>query len=332
MSDYTKKTGWVQRYDKSGEKVWAKGTSFTHKSKIMAKPDHELNGRANASVDLTSGGKAVLPYVKGFVAQARKDGSEDLPNDVTKRLALGTDAMQYSRGKLNMGRGNVDGQDPRFPQANTRTHFAYQLGKQSPFKESSWPGKAAAAELARAGNCDQHAAVSTMFTAGKLDEDSVAAKVVYPGHTFSELRGKNGKTEVSPQDVIVDSWAKGSHAVLRNESEFADGLSPLNDRSLEDGHTQRTYDQSSGLLASQKRAQLVAQNQGFGRTIDKRANEKKGKFKSWEDTPIESDLGRAAIDKRARTFQSGDSLTKNLQTVFAARQMGASVRGAAKET
>ena len=301
----------------------------TKQQEQIQKYGHVLDGKAQPARELSSGAKAVLPYVTGFIAQASKEGTDELSNDVAKRLALGTDAMQYARNKLNKGRGNVDADNPQFPEAQTRTHLAYNLGAQSPFKDS-WAGKAAAAELVRAGNCDQHSAVATMFTAGQLDDKTIAAKVVYPGHTFSELRGETGHTQVSGRDVIVDSWAKGAHAVLREESNFADQLSASHNSSLKQGFTQATFDKASGSVAAQKRAQLVAGNQNEAKNADARAHQPSSQFKLWADTEIESDAGRKAMDKRAAIHQGASKFTQEIQKVHAARQMGANISGAVK--
>jgi hypothetical protein len=283
---------------------------------------------------LSAGGKNVLGYATGLLAQSRKKGRDDPTDQTFKHLRVGSDAMDYTRNKLNKGRGNVDANDPAFPEAYYRTKVGY-AGPPLDFTNF-----AAKAELLRAGNCDMHAAMTYNYAGGHLDDEGVAAKVVHPGHTFSELRAKNGKTQVSPKDVIVDSWAGGEHAVLRKDSYFATAISPSSDHNLHPDHTQATTTKQPGLADFQRKEHLVSnpQNQNFQQFHDIEAAKPQNRVDPsnpitqgmWQETPIMSPMGDSATAKREKTFNEGSQMLRHLQTVYTARKMGASIGDAAK--
>lgn len=301
----------------------------------LSKP---LTGRPSPGADLTEGQKAALPYVRGFLAAARTGTSQELSSTIAKRLAVGTTAMQSTRSKLDLGRGNVDAFDPRFPQASKRTAEAYSHGETDPFYQT-WTGQATTAEMARAGNCDHHGASSALYVGRTLDANSHVAKVVSSGHAFAEIRGPQGDTQTRPDDVIVDSWASNPHAVLRQDSEFADTLSPTisPENELADhpgGHTHQVWNQAQGIAAGQLNNQLRAQHPLIPGQIDAVAHLPHAPAQDmWGETSMLSTGGQQSTNARADVFQHDNNfLRRNLQTVQAARQMGGSVRGAVKMT
>lgn len=291
-------------------------------------------GKANPHVDLSTGGKNVLSYATGLLAQSRKDGRDDPSDQTLKHLRVGSDAMDYTRNQLNKGRGNVDANDPNFPEAHYRTKIGY-AGPPLDFTNF-----AAKAELLRAGNCDMHASSTFHHAGAHMDDEGVAAKVVHPGHTFSELRGKNGQTQVSPKDVIVDSWAGGKHAVLREDSYFAQAISASSDKNLHPDHTQATVTKQAGVAQFLRKEQHINANQAFGQYHDIEAQKPQNRVDPnkpitqgmWAETPIMSNEGRLETSKRGYTFRKGSQRLQELQTVHVARKMGASIGAAAKLT
>jgi hypothetical protein len=156
--------------------------------------------------------------------QTHDDPNGELTDpDTHRRLALGTKVMARARATMDLGRGNVDGNNPQYPEAVARTNLAYD---QLNFVPPSYSSKAAVSEMTRAGNCDFHAATGALHAVRGMAENDVAAVVVQDRHTFAELRPHlvdphnplNMQNRVDPHDVVADSWATGEHAVLRKDS------------------------------------------------------------------------------------------------------------------
>lgn len=145
--------------------------------------------------------------------QTHDDPHGELTNpDTHRRLALGTRVMASARASMHMGRGNVDGDNPHYPEAVGRTSLAYdQLNYVIP----SYSSKAAVCEMTRAGNCDFHAATGALHAVRGMEPHDIAAVVVQDRHTFAEIRAQHA---VDTHDVVADSWATGEHAVLRKDS------------------------------------------------------------------------------------------------------------------
>ncbi|EJL94075.1 hypothetical protein PMI16_00430 [Herbaspirillum sp. CF444] len=189
---------------------WRRGTQELHPRAMefslpAAAPDPDLHQYSAALVT-----RAVM----------EPSGAQDMMMnaDLHRRLALGTQVMSTARAAMPMGRGNVDGDNPSFPEAVPRTQEAYrQLDFVNPVTYAS---KAAVAETTRAGNCDFHAAVGAFNAVRGMTADDVAAVVVEDRHTFAELRPAPGAqpSTVHPHDVVLDSWGTGSHAVMREDS------------------------------------------------------------------------------------------------------------------
>lgn len=329
MPDYTQKQGWVKTYNSEGEQTWTRKNTWKANTQL---PAHPLNGRAAPTVDLSQSAQKVLPYATGLLAQSRADNKEDLRDHTFKNLAVGTESMDHARTAMDKGRGNVDANDPLFPEAHYRTAQGYKRKKQEKLNMTQF---AAQSELMRAGNCDMHASVTYTHSAAHMDDSSIAAKVRIKGHTFSELRGPQGATQVGKEDVVVDSWAGGSHAVLRQDSYFATGISASKDRSVEQ-RTQLTKDKTKGASDYQQRQQYIASNQQLKTDMNVQAASHHVDPKNpitrglWLETGIMSKQGQKAVESRQKTFEAGGKFLMGLQTVFAARKMGASVGGAAK--
>lgn len=51
---------------------------------------------------------------------------------------------------------------------------------------------------------------------------------------------------MTDEDVIVDSWTNGAHAVLRDDSEFGGDRSPSGDREAHPSHTQQAVVRAAG--------------------------------------------------------------------------------------
>jgi hypothetical protein len=331
MNKNVKRNTWSKSYDSTGEEKWQKKDEF--RPIPTPPPDKStLTGKADPLKGLSQGAQNVMPYATGLLAQSRKDATDDLSDQTFKHLGVGSEAMNVARQKLNKGRGNVDANDPQFPEAHYRTGVGYQNFN------GDYPHFAATAELLRAGNCDMHAATTFTYAGAAMDKDGVAAKVVHPGHTFSELRGSNGKNEVTPKDVIVDSWAGGSHAVLRDDSYFAQAISESNDHVAHPDHTEATTTSGPGKAAYLRQNLMVAQDQPFQDYHDQQAALPVNKVDPlnpvtdgmWAETSIMSNEGRLQTSQRGYTHRKGGQMLQDLQKVTVARKMGASIGGAAK--
>lgn len=313
---------------------------FFHKQKVARRKElsglrtgaEGWPGKPDATVELSDVVKPLVGYVRDYHAHHQTSGEEELDKRTVKNLALGTESMASTRQKLNRGRGNVDSENPLFPEAAFRTAKAFDYQRQHNMYSNDFMEQAAIAETMRAGNCDQHAAVNMGYLSDKFGWDTTLAKAsnTTAHHTFAELRGAKGKTEVNPRDVIVDSWTGGSHAVLRQDSRFAVNQSASKVATNPGSYTDTTMDKIGGLFAAQKRANLVQSLQGVGAQIDVQAqmpiNRQKVKAQ-WAESQIAKD---APLQTRKDTFNKGSEFTKAIQTIHAARQLGASVRGAAK--
>lgn len=296
-------------------------------------------GKALPTRGISSSAQKVLGYATHFMAQHQSDvhsGATEVTNPLTKRitnrLVRGTETMDYARSKLTEGRGNVDGDDPRFPQATARTRLTYKH-VMSTRKEQE---KAGIVEMIRAGNCDHHSLVAVNHAGGHLpSKNEFVSKVRVPGHTFAELRGTVGQKKTRATDVIVDSWSSSDHAVLRKDSEFGVGMLAKSSHDRKKAFTHYTVGKEKGAQNFRERAEFVQQKMGdnFHTTMDAEASATEStakRFKSWAPTAITSDKGASDMALRKDTFDRQSGLTKNLQTVFTARQMGASIRGAAQ--
>ncbi|MEM7358200.1 MAG: hypothetical protein AAF431_03775 [Pseudomonadota bacterium] len=298
---------------------------------MHAKSGATPQGRAQAARELSTGAKNVMEYASGLHAVARKKGIDDLSDLTFDNLRVGSEAMHRVRQKLNKGRGNVDANDPRFPEAHYRTAVGYQN-----FIGGDFAQNASVAELMRAGNCDMHAASTYTDTAAHMDPRAVAAKVGHGGakHTFSELRGPMGHTETDKRDVIVDSWATEKHAVLRGDSEFGADISASRDHSTHENLTEQTINLDHGRQEYHRSQHIVNTHQGFQAFHDVEAakpeNRPTGPVHQYGATPMMSAGGQARLPKRAAVLKSGGSLLSSLQRVEVARKMGASIAGAAK--
>jgi hypothetical protein len=307
-------------------------------SAMHAKSGAVTPGRAQATRELSTGAKNVMEYAAGLHADTRKKGDQDLTDQTFNSLRVGSESMHHVRQKLNKGRGNVDANDPKFPEAHYRTAVGYKTFS------GDFSQHAAVAELMRAGNCDMHAASTYTHTSAHMDRETIAAKVVHGDakHTFSELRGPGGHTKTEARDVIVDSWATEKHPVLRIDSEFGDDISSSKDRKAQPNFTQATMSLGSGKQALQKQRAIVNANTAFQVHHDAEALKPQNRpnvvHKQYGATPMMSDSGRDSMVRRAKVLESGrgssdkplGNLLPSLQRVEVARKMGASIGGAAK--
>ncbi|MBL4672694.1 MAG: hypothetical protein JKX81_10590 [Arenicella sp.] len=307
-------------------------------SAMHAKSGAVVAGRPQAIRELSTGAKNAMEYATGLHADSRKKRENDLSDQTFNNLRVGSETMDHIRQKLNKGRGNVDANDPNFPEAHYRTRVGYKnFGK-------DFSQHAAVAELMRAGNCDMHAASTYTHTSAHMDRETVAAKVVHGGakHTFSELRGSQGHTTTEASDVIVDSWATEKHAVLRADSEFGAGISSSKDRNADKNFTQATMSLGAGKQALQRQRSIVNASTAFQTHHDAEAlkpvNRPNIVHDQYGATPMMSDSGVASMERRAKVLESGrgnslkplGNLLPSLQRVEVARKMGASIGGAAK--
>ena len=276
---------------------------------------------------LNSAQQKVLGYATQFMAQHAADvhlgvgqPTRLLESRELDRLVRGTETMDYTRSKLNMGRGNVDGTEQAI--ARSRIAYKYTTGHDE-------AKHAAIIEELRAGNCDHHGKVSAVHAGGNLPNDNeFVSKVRVPGHVFTELRGTNGQTAISDTDVIVDSWSSSSHAVLREDSRFGSGMLPgrSNNLNLAFTHYTKNKDQGAQTAASKNRHVNKLQNVMAAKLQDEvdSALGNARPFKMWDPTPIWSEN----LLKRQITFDGQSKLTRSLQTAFTARQLGANIKGA----
>lgn len=307
--------------------------------KMMGRGVEPIAGRALPTRDISAGAQKVLGYATHFMAAHQEDihNGEDtvtkpLNKRVVNRLVRGTETMDYARSKLTEGRGNVDGSDHNFPQATARTRLTYKHVMTHREEQK----KAGIVEMIRAGNCDHHSLVAVTHAGANLpDTREYVAKVRVPGHTFAELRGKAGKKKALDTDVIVDSWSSSDHAVLRKDSKFGVDMNPKKSTDRKTAFTHYTVGKAQGAQNWTEKEAFVTQKQSenFHTNMDAEAaaTQKTAKrYKSWLPTSIASDDGATDMAYRKDTFDRQSGLTRNLQTVFTARQMGASIKGAAQ--
>jgi len=125
MAKYEKRNTWSKSVNADEEASWQKKEAY--RPIADPRPDKStLTGAAPPLKGLSQGAKNVMPYAKGHLAQSRKDATDDLSDQTFKNLAVGSEAMNVARQKLNKGRGNVDVNDPKFPEAHYRTGVGYQ--------------------------------------------------------------------------------------------------------------------------------------------------------------------------------------------------------------
>jgi len=301
--------------------------------------DNFPDGRRLAGTqNISAAAQKVLGYATHFTAQNladRRAGAQQitpaLSKRVVNRLVRGTETQDYTRSVLPIGPGNVRGSDTR--EAVARSRLAYQY-----FGRDQLHKQAANIELIRGGNCDHHGLISAIHAGGHLPDDQEhVSSVRDDGHAFAELRGSGGKRQVRDSDVIVDSWSTSDHAILRMDSEFATDMhpTPLDDTSR--AFTKFTHNRREGAEAFRKKQRYKDQllTRAFDEVFDERTQQKMSstdltRFDTWDPTSSISDDGQQAIDTRKRTFDRQNAITRNIQTFFTARKMGANIRGAGK--
>ncbi|CAB3751206.1 hypothetical protein [Paraburkholderia humisilvae] len=159
----------------------------------------------------------------GYMVRRAADGRSVEGNDLLN-LFRGHQTVMETRQKLDRGRGNVTTDISSTRHLSTRfmkAGRALDTHLQGKYSEDWRISGASTAEFVRAGNCQEHADVSTHGHAQRLTSNQTVhtRSLKDPGdHVWSEVRGKDGK--VRHNDVIVDAWAYGP-AVLREDAYFA---------------------------------------------------------------------------------------------------------------
>lgn len=213
----------------------------------------------------------------GYMLRRAADGRHLRKSEVEK-LSKGHQTVVETRQKLNRGRGNVskdiadsNHQSTRFMKAGRDLDTALQeIGVNARVSGAS------TAEFVRAGNCQEHADVSTHGHAKRLtaNQSIHTRSLKSPGdHVWSEVRNKDNKARTN--DVIVDAWAYGP-AVLREDSYFAKRPSGST--------TQYNYTKREALKANKAVANLnkdLASNKSASEFVSKRMDKlNKDNYKS----------------------------------------------------
>jgi hypothetical protein len=177
----------------------------------------------NAGFDTTEVGLA--PYL-----YARRILGKPIDGSLLAHLRSANRSLQFTRGTLSHGRGNVRSEIERsnwettarvLVQRRLEQHIEAWMPRQpglTPLQHQAVAG-AIAGEHLRAGNCGEYTDVAMHMHAGRLvgPQTLVAARTPTMSHAWAELR--HGSEPVA-DDIVLDGWASGP-PVLRGDSRYA---------------------------------------------------------------------------------------------------------------
>lgn len=254
-----------------------------------------------------------------------------------KDLRYANQTVNATRERLDAGRGNVSDDISR--SANNSTHrtgaardLAEELSSDDCMPEESAQIGAAAAMLLRAGNCYEHAVVTTLMHGSPLVSPQTVHLVNAKkrDHVWSELRvDGNG---ASPGDIVMDAWAEGP-AVLREDSEFASNPNAIQSKLGLDAHAaQRAASETKNrfdLIASNDEVRDFVEQALAGYQASDVSLSKKY---VWPPTPATSaefrERSQGRLDALRRANDTG--VLEQVILAGAARQLGSNVAQATK--
>ncbi|CBM10148.1 hypothetical protein [Ralstonia solanacearum] len=155
----------------------------------------------------------------GYILARQIDG-RPVEGHALDQLKRANHTVLQTRQTLAHGRGNVsvDIQDSG-GQSTVRAEAGHRVGRAIPDKFAKPLRDTAGAMTAQAGNCGDHANVTTFLHAGKLEEGEQVYRVGSKAtdHGWVEQRARKPNRE---RDLVMDPWGKGP-AVFAIDGEFS---------------------------------------------------------------------------------------------------------------
>ncbi|WP_035227168.1 hypothetical protein [Paracidovorax oryzae] len=186
-------------------------------------------------------GDALLrPYVMARAIDGRHVEGPDLAR---LRQAHGT--VEATRRLLSIGRGNVAQDIERTGGESLRGMIAAKAVA-GHLVDAGWPqvaANAAGAIAARAGNCDEHAALAALLHVPRLRPQEALCQVISHEipHVWTEVRGDGGPED----DLVMDAWLEGP-AVFAPDGQWSDTPATKEEYFVQGGPEKACLD---GLLA-----------------------------------------------------------------------------------
>ncbi|MEN3813619.1 hypothetical protein ABH309_18920 [Chromobacterium piscinae] len=236
-------------------------------------------------------------------------------------LCMANDTVNKTRELLYHGRGNVSTDLNITQESSRRTVFSRSV--ESEFAQSTAFGAAIAAR-AGAGNCGEHAELSTALHASKLLLEEVLLRVggIDVDHEWSVLCLPDGNR------IVIDAWAEGS-AVMAEDSNFS--------RDVLNYETILCLELNSG-IAFAKEVQAVLDELKKDPNVERHLqaciiSKKDNPYEIWLPTSVVSDRFiekfRTSVQQRARKSVKSQLLNEII-AIGVGRSLGANINQAKK--